>query len=324
MADTSTTSSTDTTTTPAAGTATVDTTTPAPTTGPTTVTPAASTTTTATTASVATPTNVTPNTTTATSNTTVPPVAATTPADTSATVIGAVDPLKIRAADMRNMTPAEFKPIEAAQAAAALKANPIPGNQDAAGVFVFLTDGTLYDKEKLAKVSTYGAVEFSSLVAKLVSYEAAMGKDAINRTSKLSAGSNFDLFSVLLGVISDTDVKSFTVKFMIVNMVFNMYAADAYSSVMLHRFDTDWTFGDARLKTFQILATIIPELCNPVTRQAMLSKVNLTYAMTKSGTNFSDTSIKSITNFYTKPLPNFPASTTSTYVAPTTNTTTTK
>jgi hypothetical protein len=159
-------------------------------------------------------------------------------------------------------------------------------------------DNSLRVEEKLALIASNSTPDFSILVSKLLGYEENMNRKAVFKSETVSVGNNFDLLSVLTSVVGTSDFAAFKVKFDIVNLVFQRYSGSAYSAVSLHRFDTAWTFGDARLKTYQMFATVISSLCNKDTRASELKRLDLKLALSKDKTNLSDTAISNIVRYY--------------------------
>jgi hypothetical protein len=159
-------------------------------------------------------------------------------------------------------------------------------------------DNSLRIEEKLALIASNSTPDFSILVSKLLGYEENMNRKAVFKSETVSVGNNFDLLSVLTSVVGTSDFAAFKVKFDIVNLVFQRYSGSAYSAVSLHRFDTAWTFGDARLKTYQMFATVISSLCNKDTRASELKRLDLKLALSKDKTNLSDTAISNIVRYY--------------------------
>lgn len=119
-----------------------------------------------------------------------------------------------------------------------------------------------------------------------------------NYTEKEGDNITYRLYSRLFQVCNTQNYPDFKTKFDIVNLAFYVYKDDSYNEFKLFRYGYGTIFGPGKRKTFQNLATVIVNLCDPFTRQEMLKKITLQFVLTKEGTVFTDDAINNIFRYY--------------------------
>jgi len=161
-----------------------------------------------------------------------------------------------------------------------------------------LSDGELSVEDKLKAIGSFGRPDFEVLVIGLVKYVNTMGKDSVFTNDKSMALNNYNLFNVIRKALEDKDYDTFSLKFTIINMVFNHFKDDAYKVVNMHRFHYAWQWGAESLKAYQYLVTTISTLCNIETRKAALETININRAFSKEETSLNDTAIENLKRYY--------------------------
>jgi len=150
--------------------------------------------------------------------------------------------------------------------------------------------------EKLTIISKRAIPMYSSLAAKLISYEETMGKGIVDPS--LGSSKQYDLYNTIKTVLSEQDSYAFKVKFDIINIAYIAFSKGAFSDVKLFRFSELWKWGETSLEEYQNLNIILTQLSNIADRANNINKIDMVTALEGSSVSFSPVAVSNIKKYY--------------------------
>jgi len=171
---------------------------------------------------------------------------------------------------------------------------------DAVSVAAYLITPNVSVKEKLATLSTEADLGISMLVKGLLEYAEEFGPGKPECDGDVVVGKLYGIYNVIKGVVETPDSAEFAVKMDILNLVFREYGepGEAFYPTMLVRYDYLWKWGDAPLKTHQVLCTLISKLADKAGREEAIKKVNINNQFARTGLSISQDTIERIIRYY--------------------------
>jgi hypothetical protein len=138
-----------------------------------------------------------------------------------------------------------------------------------------------------------------SPLTKSVANRLKLYKDAMDPSRvvnpKEGAGKNYDLYTLLISIIKNSDQRAFNIGFKVINKVFILGKNDVFNPINLSRFDYEWRWGEKTKSQYEKLIELIATLANPANRKLIGKTISLETAIE----GLSDIAKENLTRFYT-------------------------
>jgi len=169
-------------------------------------------------------------------------------------------------------------------------------------VAAYLATPGIEIRDKLDYLAKAAPLQFRTMVGSLQAFQEAFNSDVPETEPAFAVSKIYNLYSsVLKPAIETVDAREFSVKMDIIGLVFMTYGdtGGAFSLASLLRYDYLWIWGEASLKTYQILVTVISSLASRATREEALKKLAVAKAFNVPGLGITSETAERIVRYYT-------------------------